>query len=326
MYDAKNERHEFMAEDSEEAARKAADFFGAAVEDLTIDEFPEGEVYGLAGRCVIVASLRDRKVPAAGRSEGRGGGRSEGRGAGRSEGRGGGRSEGRGAGRSEGRGARREEGGRGEHRGRGGRGGGERREAPERLSEPEFSPIAEEPEEPQEPSVGTAQGEVGEIGEFLLGVMERLDLGPFEISESAEGNLLVFEVKGSAIRKLASGDGRAVDALQLLANQAAKRRDGDSTRVVIDVEGNAEAREDFLTRLASRAAGRARQTGRAVALDAMNGRDRRTIHMALRDEADVATMSVGEGRYRQVVIVPEGAPEYENARRESATANAQREH
>ncbi len=293
MYDARNESHEFVGDDREQAARKAADFFGVGVEGLKIGEFPEGEVYGLGGRSVIVASLRDRKTPAPGRSEGRG--------------------------------ARREEGRRGEQRGRSDRGGGERREASERSGERERSRIADEPDEPKEPSIGTVLGEIGEIGEFVLGVMERLDLGPFEISESAEGNLLVFEVKGSAVGKLASGEGRAVDALQLLANQAAKRREGDSTRVVIDAEGNAEGREDLLTRLASRAAGRARQTGRAVALDAMNGRDRRAIHMALRDEADVATMSVGEGRYRQVVIVPEGAPEYENARRESELAQAPRE-
>jgi spoIIIJ-associated protein len=293
MYDAKNERHEFVGADSEEAARKAAEFFGVGVEDLRIDEFPDGEVFGLGGRSLIVASLRDRKAPPAGRTEGRGG--------------------------------RREDAGRGERRGRGGR-GGERRNASESPGERETSQPEAAPEEPQEPSVGTVSGEISEIGSFLLGVIERLNLGPFEISETAEGNLLVFELKGSAIRKLASGDGRAVDALQLLANQATKRREGDSPRVVIDVEGNAEAREDLLTRLASRAAVRARQTGRAVALDAMNSRDRRTIHMALRDEGDVATMSVGEGRYRQVVIVPEGAPEYENARRESAMARAQREH
>jgi hypothetical protein len=36
--------------------------------------------------------------------------------------------------------------------------------------------------------------------------------------------------------------------------------------------------------------------------------------VALRDAEDVATMSVGEGRYRQVLVVPEGAPEYEEAR------------
>jgi predicted RNA-binding protein Jag len=225
------------------------------------------------------------------------------------------------AGRSEGRGARREEGGRGERRGR----GGERRTASDDLGGRGSSQMEQKTDGPEEPSVGTVEGEIGEIGRFVLGVLERLGLGPFEISESAEGNLLVFQVKGPAIRRLASGDGRAADALQLLANQAAKRSDGDAARVVIDVEGNAEAREDFLTRLASRAAGRARQTGRAVALDAMNARDRRAIHMTLRDEADVATMSIGEGRYRQVVIVPAGAPEYEKARRESKAAQGQSE-
>jgi spoIIIJ-associated protein len=326
MYDARNESHEFVGDDLEQASRKAADFFGVGVEDLEIGEFSEGEVYGLGGRSVIVASLRDRKRPAPGRSEGRGGGREEGRRGeprGRSD-RGGGEPRGRsdrGGGEPRGRSDR----GDGEARGRSDRGDGEAREASESFGERERSRIAEQPDEPKEPSTGTVLGEIGEIGEFVLGVLERLDLGPFEISESAEGNLLVFEVKGSAISKLASGEGRAVDALQLLANQAAKRREDNSTRVVIDAEGNAEAREDLLTRLASRAAGRARQTGRAVALDAMNGRDRRAIHMALRDEADVATMSVGEGRYRQVVIVPEGAPEYENARRESEQARAPRE-
>ena len=72
--------------------------------------------------------------------------------------------------------------------------------------------------------------------------------------------------------------------------------------------------------LAERVAKRARETGRAVALDPMNGKDRRLIHIALRDEADIATMSIGEGRYRQVVVVPQGAPEYEQARREAAAA------
>jgi len=32
------------------------------------------------------------------------------------------------------------------------------------------------------------------------------------------------------------------------------------------------------------------------------------------------TMSVGSGRYRQVVVVPEGAPEYEEARRQAEAA------
>ena len=47
----------------------------------------------------------------------------------------------------------------------------------------------------------------------------------------------------------------------------------------------------------------------------MNAKDRRAIHIALREEDGIATMSIGDrGDYRQVVVVPEGAPEYEEAR------------
>jgi spoIIIJ-associated protein len=149
-----------------------------------------------------------------------------------------------------------------------------------------------------------------------------MDIGPFDISENREGDLLIFEIRGAGAAELARGEGRSVDAIQLLANQAASRGSDEPPRVVIDVEGNDEARELLLSRLAERVAGRARDTGRAVALDPMNGRDRRLIHLALREEEDIATMSIGEGRYRQVVVVPEGAPEFEDARREAEAAAA----
>jgi spoIIIJ-associated protein len=74
--------------------------------------------------------------------------------------------------------------------------------------------------------------------------------------------------------------------------------------------------------VAERAAERARETGRTVALDPMGPRDRRSIHVALREATDVATMSVGEGSYRQVMVVPEGAPEYEEARSGSEGSGA----
>jgi spoIIIJ-associated protein len=199
--------------------------------------------------------------------------------------------------------------------GRGGRapeGFGEERVAAPRR---EDSPRAE-----AEPSVGTPRGALGEIGQYVLGVVERMELGPFEIGENAESELLVIDLKGAAARELVAGDGRPVDALQLLANQAASRGEAEGPRVVLEVEGDAQSRETLLARLAERVAKRARETGRAVALDPMNGKDRRLIHIALRDEEDIATMSIGEGRYRQVVVVPAGAAEYEQARREAAAA------
>jgi spoIIIJ-associated protein len=287
VYDATSEPREFIGEERAEAVAMACEFFGTDEDALLITELKPGEVYGLANRAVVVAVPRDRRPPQRERPRGEASGR-----------RGGERRD---------RGERRE---RGERKER-----GERRERGERSRRPQ-----QRVEEPTEPSVGTMSGEVGDVGSFVCGVIERMDRGPFEISESGEGGLLVLQVRGAAAPGLAGSDGRAVDALQLLANQAAGRLSEEPPRVVLDVEGDTEARESRLTKLAQRVARRARETGRVVRLDPMNGKDRRIIHLALRDEEDVATMSTGEGRYRQVVVVPEGAPEFEEARSESEAA------
>jgi spoIIIJ-associated protein len=164
-----------------------------------------------------------------------------------------------------------------------------------------------------ESSKGKARSDLSEVGEFLLGSIERMNVGDFEISENEDDEFVVVEIRGDGARRLSVGDTRAIGALQLLANQAAMRLSDDAARVVIDCEGDADQRAEFLTRLASRAAGRARDSERSVALDPMNGRDRRLLHMAVREMDGVVTMSIGEGRYRQVVIVPEGAEEYDEA-------------
>ena len=144
-----------------------------------------------------------------------------------------------------------------------------------------------------------------------------MKIGNFEISESSEGDFLIYQLSGPAADALQSGDGRATDALQLVANQVSMRQSEDSPRIVVDVEGGGDEREQTLERLADRAIKRARETSRSIALDPMNGRDRRTIHIKIREIDGVATMSIGEGRFRQVLVVPEGAPEYDEAVEES---------
>jgi len=305
VYEAKAEPHEFVGEGREDAIAKACEFFGVQQDALEIGELPHGEVYGLGARSLIVARVRGTggRPRSDERTERRDAASEERPRRGRERSDRGGRSE------------RGDRGGRSERGDRGGR--SERGDRPERDARPRRSS-----EEPQESSVGTARGELGDVGGFVLGMVERMDLGPFEISENREDDLVVLEIHGPAAAELARGEGRSVDALQLLANEAASRLSDDPARVVVDVEGNAEARESLLSRLATRAAGRARDTSRAVKLDPMNGRDRRLIHLALRDDDDVATMSIGEGRYRQVLVVPRGAPEFEEAQREARAAAA----
>lgn len=286
MYDLRSEPNEFIGEDRAEAVAKACRFFEVEESELKINQPDEGEIYGLGTRAVIVAYLPGRRGQA---PRPRGGDRDRDRP----------RSSERGAGpRMHGR----------EGSDRGGRERGARDRAPRERPEQDRPRPAR-----TEDSKGTIQGEIGVIGTFVVGVLERMMVGPFEISEESEGEFLIYQVRGAAADELGSGEGRAAEALQLLANQAAMHEFDDATRVIIDVEGGGERRESFLERLAERAAHRASDTKRSVALDPMNPKERRTLHMAIRDMDGVVTMSVGSGRYRQVVIVPEGAPEYEEA-------------
>ena len=165
-----------------------------------------------------------------------------------------------------------------------------------------------------------ANGDLGEIGQFLLGTLERMKLGPFEIAEVEENGVLIYQLQGPAAQQLGQ-DARAAEALQLLANQAENQRSDEPSKIVVDLEGEADRREEFLERVASRAAKRATTSGRSVALEPMNGRDRRLVHIAIRELEGVATLSIGDGRYRQVVIVPEGAPDYEEAKKSSEEAS-----
>lgn len=324
MYDSSSEAREFVGHDRAEALAKATAYFGMPEAELAIAVPEEGQIAGLGMRTVLVAYPRSAGPP---RRGGDGGGAPEPR-RGRSEGRG--RDEdrgGRGRGPRDRDGGRDRRGGRGEARGEG-RGESRGRDRGERdrdrdVREPRVAAEPMAAEAPSGPSVGTATTALGEVGEFVKGLIERMEIGSFEIAESSESDeLVILQVRGVAAERLAGGEGRSVDAMQLLANQASLRISGDDAkRVVLDVEGDDEQREAYLSRVAERAASRARETGRPVALEAMNPKDRRIVHVALREADGIATMSVGEGRYRQVVVVPDSAPEFEEAKRYEQHSN-----
>lgn len=291
MYDSRIEAKEFVGDSSSEAIAKAVSYFGRPEGALRMSVL--SQVSGLGARTLVVAVPTDAPAPVSG----------ERRPADREE-RGGDR----------GRGRDRERRDRGERR-------PERRERFEEAPPVESAPAMAAPAFAG-PSVGTARGEIGPVGQFILGVVERMDLGSFEVSASEQDGYQIFEITGDAVSGLTAGDARAPEALQLLASQAASLGQDEPKRVVVDIEGGArDKRDELLARVADRAAKRAQETGRSVALDPMSGRDRRVIHMTLRGGDGIATMSIGDGRYRQVLVVPAAAPEYAQAKAASDAAN-----
>ena len=71
--------------------------------------------------------------------------------------------------------------------------------------------------------------------------------------------------------------------------------------IVVDIEGYKGRRKQKLQSLALSAASRAKKQGR-VALPPMNAYERRIVHLALVDDAEVTTHSEGSEPERRVVV------------------------
>jgi spoIIIJ-associated protein len=96
--------------------------------------------------------------------------------------------------------------------------------------------------------------------------------------------------------------GDTLASLQLLVALIVAKQTGQRERVVVDAEGYRERREENLRSLAQRVAQQVRRSRTAVALEAMPPNERRIVHMALADDEDLTTESIGEGEQRRVVI------------------------
>ncbi|HYH06706.1 MAG TPA: R3H domain-containing nucleic acid-binding protein [Thermoanaerobaculia bacterium] len=220
----------------------------------------------------------------------RGGGRTGGGGA-RREGRGGGG--GRGGDRGGDRG-----GSRGRERGgRGGRGSGGDREL--RVGDFETF-LGDLPEQGPESDAARAVREWCERAVALT----KLDL---VIRTSENDTQILVKLYGADVSRLVDKHGELLDAIQVLANKALVGRPAGGTvekEIELDAEEFKGQRMQDLEARAREVADRVRRGGREELLPSMTPIERRIVHIALRDDADVTTESRGDGFYKRVAIVP----------------------
>jgi spoIIIJ-associated protein len=125
-----------------------------------------------------------------------------------------------------------------------------------------------------------------------------------ESGETSRLNVLGEGDEREALGALIGRKGERLSALQHLVNLMLSRQMGAWTRVLVDVEDYRGRRERQLREIAERAAGRVLETGKMLQLEPMPALERRWIHLALRNNPDVATQSIGEEPNRRIVVLP----------------------
>jgi spoIIIJ-associated protein len=157
----------------------------------------------------------------------------------------------------------------------------------------------------------------------LMGETAKIEVVDDKSAENAELN-----IKGDGSGLLIGRHGQTLDALEYIVNRILARKLKDAvTPVSIDTESYRARRRRQLHRMALAKGEQAKREHLAVALDPMPPRDRRIIHLALKDDPLVTTRSSGDGFLRSVEIMPvderrEGPGESGRDRRRERTGDS----
>jgi spoIIIJ-associated protein len=136
-----------------------------------------------------------------------------------------------------------------------------------------------------------------------------------QASESDE--VVLLSITGDSTGVLIGRHGQTLDALEYFLHRVLYR-DGVVGRISVDCEQYRVRRRESLEATAARLAQQAKVKNKTMTIEALSPRDRRIIHLALQDEPGLTTRSVGEGYYRKLLVIPEGArPASQGERRDS---------
>lgn len=179
---------------------------------------------------------------------------------------------------------------------------------PSTRSEPKPEPVKVARTAPADPDdKAWAAAQLGQ--EFLkpllgyLGLDAQVEVVPQSDAESEEDERVpVLNIIGDDLGMLIGRQNEVLSAMEFITRLAVNQRSHTRSQFTVDVNGYRAKRAESLRKLALRLADQAQQSGRTVSLEPMPPAERRIIHLALREHAQVFTQSIGEGDRRKVTI------------------------
>jgi spoIIIJ-associated protein len=115
---------------------------------------------------------------------------------------------------------------------------------------------------------------------------------------------ILVDLSGPDSALLLDRGGELLRALELLAMEMLHLPHGEHEKISFDCQNQRSLRLEELRMAATVAAEKVRKTGTPYEFQPMSSRERRIVHLALRDQTDLRTESDGEGMRRCVVVYP----------------------
>lgn len=135
----------------------------------------------------------------------------------------------------------------------------------------------------------------------------RITAGPGAADpDGMEAREIYVELSGPDTPLLLDRGGELLRAMEHVAAKLIRLESEEHDKVSFDADNFKAMRARELRARADTAADTVRRTGEPFAFPPSSSRERRLLHLALREATGVATESVGEGPGRMLVVFPQG--------------------
>jgi len=166
-------------------------------------------------------------------------------------------------------------------------------------------PVLLEPESTREAETeAVPEGVLDEVRKFMDAAVIGLCLSNARLDVYDAGEFVAVDVAAEEAGLFIGQKGETIDALQYLANVAAYKNRPFSKRIILDSEGYRQRRTEAIHGMAHRTARRAMREQREIELPPMNPAERRVVHVYLKENTEVNTVSEGSGENRRVKVSP----------------------
>lgn len=163
------------------------------------------------------------------------------------------------------------------------------------------------PDEGEEAGMEVALEEQGRVAQaFLTGVVEEMGLQAAVDVQPRDEETVEVVLSGEDLGVLIGSRGATLYALQDLTRTVVQRKTrAENGRLLVDVGGYRQKRQEALVRFVQKVAGELKESGGRKALEPMNAADRKVVHDTVNEIEGVTTVSEGEDSSRHVVLIAE---------------------
>lgn len=152
---------------------------------------------------------------------------------------------------------------------------------------------------------------------YVEGLLDKLNTTVEEIkitSNNDNYNIELINVSNAGF--LIGKDAKLLDSLQHLINQMINKHEKKHYRVKLDVDGYRKRKEETLLKKVKSIAFKVKEKKKSITLEPLPAAKRKIVHQLVEKDPSIRTMTIGEGTFKRVVIMPNGKQKPRNGKKQ----------